>query len=91
MCGFYSVEKLEIQENEKIPKPLAYFCPNNALSNGCFGRKNPYKNPYRRHFVAILHILHEVEYVAYLKNPLKTCVGICGLRLKAHFGNQTLE
>jgi hypothetical protein len=43
MCGFYSVEKLEIQENEKIPKPLAYFCPNNALSNGCFGRKNRIK------------------------------------------------
>jgi hypothetical protein len=41
--GFYSVEKLEIQEKEKIPKPLAYFCPNNALSNGCFGRKNRIK------------------------------------------------
>jgi hypothetical protein len=69
---------------------LAYFCPNNALSKGCFVRKNR-KKPIRRHFVTILHILHEVGYVAYLKKPLKICVGICGLRFEAHFGDQTFK
>jgi hypothetical protein len=88
MCGFLFRKKG--LKSEKIPKALAYFFPNNALSNDCFVRKNR-KTNIRRHFVTILHILHEVGYVAYLKMPLKICVGICGLRFEAHFGDQSFD
>ena len=86
MCGFLFRKKS--LKSKKMRKFLRL--PNNALSNGCFVRKNGIKT-IRRRFVTILHMLHEVRYVAYLKKALKICVGICELRFEAHFGDQTFK